>query len=225
MSPEPVAARAGRVIRGRVASRASALSFPTIEAVPPDSDAGNTGSPTLAHVETRRVPSIDPAELDRARLEASARGYADGLAAGRDEAIAEVHERARELLKQLEAAVQAQRTAQMRAFDELSGDVARFAYATVDALLGRELALAQNPVRDAVEHALRFTPDRASALVLVHPDDIDLVGPVGDLGGTRAVEVLGDAAVQRGGCVVRAGDCEVDAQIDAALERVRDLLS
>jgi flagellar assembly protein FliH len=200
------------------------LSFPTIEAVAPDADAADPGA-TTARGAPHRLAAIDPAELDRARLEASARGYADGLAAGRDEALAEVRERANELLLQLDAAVQAQRATQVRSFDELSGDVARFAYATVDALLGRELALAQNPVRDAVEHALRFVPHRTSALVLVHPDDLDLIGAVGDLGGTRAVEVLGDASVQPGGCIVRAGDCEIDAQINAALDRVRDVLS
>jgi flagellar assembly protein FliH len=224
MSPEPVAARAGRVIRGRVASRASALAFPTIEAAAPDAGAAAGGS-SLASAATYRTATVDPAELDRLRLEASARGYADGLAAGRDEAIAEVRERAEALLGHLDAAVQAHRTRQARTFDELSDDVARFAYATVDALLGRELALAESPVRDAVEHALRFTPDRTAAIVIVHPDDLELLGAVGDLAGARAVEVLGDATVQRGGCVVRAGECEIDARIDAALERVRELLS
>jgi flagellar assembly protein FliH len=224
MSPEPVAARAGRVIRGRVASRASALAFPTIEAVAPDAAAAAGGS-SPASAAPHRAATIDPAELDRVRLEASARGYADGLAAGRDEAIAEVRERAEALLGQLDAAVQAHRTRQARTFDELSDDVARFAYATVDALLGRELALAESPVRDAVEHALRFTPDRTAAIVIVHPDDLELLGAVGDLAGPRAVEVLGDATVPRGGCVVRAGECEIDARIDAALERVRELLS
>jgi flagellar assembly protein FliH len=224
MSPEPVAARAGRVIRGRVASRASTLAFPTIEAVAPDAGAAAGGS-SLVSAATHRTATIDPAELDRVRLEASARGYADGLAAGRDEAIAEVRERAEALLGQLDAAVQAHQTRQTRTFDELSDDVARFAYATVDALLGRELALAESPVRDAVEHALRFTPDRTAAIVILHPDDLELLGAVGDLAGARAVEVLGDATVQRGGCVVRAGECEIDARIDAALERVRELLS
>jgi flagellar assembly protein FliH len=224
MSPEPVAARAGRVIRGHVASRASTLAFPTIEAVAPDAGAA-AGASSLVSAATHRTATIDSAELDRVRLEASARGYADGLAAGRDEAIAEVRERAEALLGQLDAAVQAHQTRQTRTFDELSDDVARFAYATVDALLGRELALAESPVRDAVEHALRFTPDRTAAIVIVHPDDLELLGAVGDLAGARAVEVLGDATVQRGGCVVRAGECEIDARIDAALERVRELLS
>jgi flagellar assembly protein FliH len=226
MSPEPTTSRAGRVIRGRVATGASTLAFPTIEAVESSPAArGPSESMSAAEVRpARRPPAVDPAELERARLEASSRGYADGLAAGRDEARAEVHASARGLLDELGAAVQEHRTKRERSFDELTEDVVEFALATVEALLGRELALAANPLRDAVQHALRLAPDRTPAVVLLHPTDVDLIGPVDELAGARSIEVVGDATVQPGGCLVRAGECEIDAQIEASLARLREVL-
>jgi flagellar biosynthesis/type III secretory pathway protein FliH len=216
MSPEPVASRAGRVLRGRVASDASALTFPTIETVGP--------LPVTAPAPARAA-HVDPADADRARLEAAARGYADGLAAGRDEALVEVRARAVGVLAQMEAVLDELRARQARTFDELTGDVASFAYAVVEAMLGHELSVCRDPLRGAVARALRLAPDGFDAVVLVHPEDAELLGPIDGLNRARGVAIATDDAVERGSCVVRAGDCEIDAQIDGALARLREVLS
>jgi flagellar assembly protein FliH len=223
MSTSPDAGR-GRVIRGGVASRASALAFPVIETIEVEPSSGDRGSPPT-FATALHLPAIDPDELERARLEASARGYADGLAAGRDEARAEVLAAAQGLLGNLAAAVQQQAAQRTATLDELSDDLVRFAYGVVESLLGRELELAAAPAVDAVRAALRLAPDRGAAQVLVHPDDVAVVAAAREALGTREIDVVADSSIGLGGCVVRVGECEIDARIDAALERVRTVLT
>jgi flagellar assembly protein FliH len=213
------------VLRGGTATAAASLAFPVIEHRDVVGRAPRaSGGASAAMAAIGAVPAVDPAELERARLEAAARGYADGLAAGRDEAVAEVRRAAGGLLARLETAVQTFEARREHNFDRLRDDVAAFAFATVEAMLGRELSLAQSPVQDAIRHALRVAPDRADATVLVHPDDLALVGELADVAGPRRVQVVADASIEPGGCVVRADEAEIDAQLGAALDRLRDVL-
>ena len=115
------------------------------------------------------------------------------VAAGRDDATAAVRHEAHALLAQLSAAVQGFQARQVHGLDALTDDVARFAFATVEAILDHELAVAASPVRDAIERALRLAPDRLDAIVLLHPDDVERLGPIDDLAGGRGVEVVTDS--------------------------------
>jgi flagellar assembly protein FliH len=212
-SPEPVR---GRVLRGGVASTASSLAFPTIDVVvAPRGRAATPAEPAPIPA----TPQVDPAELERVRLDAAARGYEDGFAAGRADAGAEL----RRLVDALGAAVEDQQRRVVRSCDELTDQVAEVAYAVVEEMLGRELALATRPVRDAVRRALRLAPERSPAVVLVHPGDVDLLAEDDTCRG-RAVEVVADPSVPKGACVVRVGDCEIDGRHDAAMERLRAVL-
>lgn len=230
MSPDVVRLRPSRVLRGGCAIGATALAFPTIVEAPrvnghatPDHEAEQPKPVEVAACEPP-APVIDEAELEQVRLDAAARGYEDGYAAGRDEAVHRVNEQARALLEQLAAAVRSFEERRQRSFDDLTTEVAQFAYATVEAMLDRELQLAASPARDAIERALRMAPDRVHAIVRVNPDDVELIGEIDERSVGRSVEIVADATVERGGCVVRADDCEVDAQFGAALHRLRSVL-
>ena len=47
---------------------------------------------------------------------------------------------------------------------------------------------------------------------------------ISDLVGVREVDVIPDPFVERGGCIVTCGATRIDAQVPAALERVREVL-
>jgi flagellar assembly protein FliH len=128
------------------------------------------------------------------------------------------------LVDALGAAVEEQQRRETQSCDTLTAQVAEFAYAVLEAMFGRELALATDPVRDAVGRALQLAPERTTALVLVHPDDAAAFAPDDDVWRGRTAEVVADPSVAKGGCVVRAGDCEIDGRFDAALERLRTVL-
>ncbi|MGH9088190.1 MAG: FliH/SctL family protein [Acidimicrobiales bacterium] len=108
--------------------------------------------------------------------------------------------------------------------DEVVDDAVGLAFELVDVLLGRALASSDTPGRDAVARALALVPHGQDLVVKVHPDcgldDEDIAGLAGD----RGVHVVRDAAVDRYGCVLTVGACHVDAQLPAALERVRRCL-
>src|SRR5215212_1238583 len=137
-----------------------------------------------------RLGDVYAEELDRLRQHAHAEGFAAGHAEGMEAAAAVVAETERAAAERL-ADVQARwerrvasATAALGAaaarFDEASVPVADEVRETIigmvltliEDLLGRELALADSPVLDAVRRALALVPADAPAVLRVHPDDL-----------------------------------------------------
>ena len=92
-------------------------------------------------------------------------------------------------------------------------------------------AIAVEPERvvDVVRGALRRLVERDRVLVLVHPDDLDLVREhadllVAELGGIEHCGVEADRRVGRGGAMVRTGEAEVDATLETKLVRAREVI-
>jgi flagellar assembly protein FliH len=95
----------------------------------------------------------------------------------------------------------------------------------VEDLLGRELALADSPVLDAVRRALTLVPTDAPAVIRVHPDDLSEI-PAEELAALpESIRVVGDPSVERAGAIAETGPRRIDAQLMAALERVQAVLS
>lgn len=91
-------------------------------------------------------------------------------------------------------------------------------------IVGRELRACDDVVLAAVERSLSLVPDRGDVVLRVNPDDLAIVlestGSMGHRAGD--VQIVADAAVGRGGCVASCGALQVDAQLPAVFERLRD---
>ena len=103
-----------------------------------------------------------------------------------------------------------------------------YAIAIAGEILGREVQLAATPAVDALQRVCQLVPERAAAVVRVHPDEAAVVAQaiadgLGDLSG-RA-DVVGDPNIEAGGCIVDVGECRIDARIGDALDRVRRALA
>ena len=92
-------------------------------------------------------------------------------------------------------------------------------------------AIAADPelVVEAVRGALRRLVERDRVLILVNPDDLDLVRDhvarlVGELGGIEHCEVQAERRVRPGGAIVRTSEGEVDATLETKLARAREVL-
>jgi flagellar assembly protein FliH len=190
-----------------------------------------------------RLGDVYAEELERLRRHAHAEGYAAGHAEGMTAAAAVVAETERVAAERL-AEVQARwerRTASAVAalgaattrLDEAATPVAEEIRETilgtvltlVEDLLGRELALADSPVLDAVRRALTLCPADAPAVVRVHPDDLAEI-PADALSALpETVNVVADAGIERTGAVAETGSRRIDAQLTAALERVQAVLT
>lgn len=206
--------RRGRVLRG-VSAPVAALSV--IEARP----------------KAREQTPAEAAEVERGYADGSERGYSegfdrgyqDGLAAGRAAMAAEVDAARARLTTAAGALTAAAGELSRRQAVELSqleDVVAGLAYEIASAVIGREVAASATPAADALARALALTPPAAAAIARFHPDDVAVMEVAVPL--DRPVTVVPDPAVEPGGCVVDVGDCRIDAQISAALDRVRRAL-
>ncbi|MCW2621994.1 MAG: Flagellar assembly protein FliH [Frankiales bacterium] len=182
-------------------------------------------------------------ELARLRQHAHAEGLTAGHAEGMTAAAAVVAETERAAAERL-ADVQARWERRMAsATAALGAAVTRLDEATapvadevreailatgltlVEDLVGRELALADSPVLDAVRRALTLCPADAPTVVRVHPDDLAEIPAAALAALPESVRVVADADIERAGAVAETGSRRIDAQLRAALERVQAVLT
>jgi flagellar assembly protein FliH len=227
-----------RVLRsGSIAAITPAM-FDLIEIV---ADNDPTGEVSVAVV----VPTeVNPFDLEAAINEGFRRGYeaghSEGLRVGRAEGyllgheqgrvageeagLAEAVERSLPVLATIDAVHDQLRDRDSLALDSITAEVIDVSIATVEAILGRELALAVSPVRDAVARALRLAPERRPVVVRTHPDDLVRTGDLERLAPGRTFDIVSDPSVERGAAIVEVGQCAIDAQIAPAMQRVREAL-
>lgn len=97
------------------------------------------------------------------------------------------------------------------------------------ALLSEELALRPEHVREVVERELVRQRRARTVTLHVHPEDLTLLDEVRDylarleLG--FSLQLLPDATLTRGGCVVRSNLGEVDARLETRLSAALELLA
>ncbi|CCG01794.1 Flagellar biosynthesis/type III secretory pathway protein [Blastococcus saxobsidens DD2] len=189
-----------------------------------------------------RLGDVYAEELARLRAQARAEGFAAGHAEGllaAESVVAEVGRDAEQRLAEVQArwerrlvsataalgaaARQLEETARPVA-DDIRESIVGTVVTLVEDILGRELALADDPAMDAVRRALTFCPADAPAVVRLHPDDLAEVPAeaLAELPGT--VRVIGDPSVERAGAIAESGPRRIDAQLGTALQRVRAVL-
>ncbi|MEX2658093.1 MAG: FliH/SctL family protein [Acidimicrobiales bacterium] len=176
--------------------------------------------------------AVDPAAVAEAQAAGHAAGRAEGYDAGRLEALADaavaraaLADAGAAALAALERASAELAAREARSLADVEHAVLACAFELATAVVGRELALASDPGRDALRRALVLAPERESVTAHLHPDDVALLGDPTELSPGREVTVVADPAVERGGCVLEAGPCRIDAQLGAALARVKAVLA
>ncbi|WP_245821169.1 FliH/SctL family protein [Geodermatophilus pulveris] len=190
-----------------------------------------------------RLGDVYAEELARLREHARQEGYAAGHAEGvlaAEPVVAEAERAAQARLAEVQArwerrmvsataalgaAVARLEAAAVPVAEDVRDSVISVVLTLVEDLLCRELALADDPVMDAVRRALTLCPADEPTVVRLHPDDLAEL-PAEALAELPAtVRVVGDRAVERAGAVAETGPTRVDAQLGAALERVRAVLA
>ena len=95
--------------------------------------------------------------------------------------------------------------------------------------LGAWLVADRALIVEVVRGALRRLVERDRVLILVNPDDLEVVRDhatrlVGELGGIEHCEVQAERRVRPGGAIVRTAEGEVDATLETKLARAREVL-
>lgn len=172
-----------------------------------------------------RLLAVAVTEAEQIRERARTEGHAQGRAEGHHEGLAQTTAAALamgEALRELH---------ELRAqiADELERDAIELALALAAKILAGALELEPERVVDVVRGALRRVADRRQIVVLVDPQDLEIVsGAVGELqaqaGGIELCDVQADRRVGRGGAVVRTAEGEIDATVETQLQRARELM-
>jgi flagellar assembly protein FliH len=170
------------------------------------------------------MSALAQAEQDAAVLREQAR--AEGFAAGRAEALAAL-EPALAALSAAALAVDAQRADVAEALERRAVELG---LALAGKVLAGAIEVEPERVVESVRGALRGIVERERIIVLVNPDDMELVRESMDelrasLGGIEHCEVQAERRVGRGGCIVRTPVGDVDARVETKLERAREVVA
>jgi flagellar assembly protein FliH len=171
-------------------------------------------------VPDRPAPGSAPT-LDAMREQAFEEGFAAGVAQAQSQldgpasALAAAAEQLQALRTDAAASVEA--------------DAVDLALRIAEQAVGAAIAADPELVVEAVRGALRRLVERDRVLILVNPDDLELVRDhvgrlVGELGGIEHCEVQAERRVRPGGAIVRTSEGEVDATLETKLARAREVL-
>ena len=151
--------------------------------------------------------------------------YEEGFAAGIERAESQLEGPASAL-----ASAAAQLSAvRADAAASVEADAVDLALRIAEQAVGAAIAADPELVVEAVRGALRRLVERDRVLILVNPDDLELVRDhvgrlVGELGGIEHCEVQAERRVRPGGAIVRTSEGEVDATLETKLARAREVL-
>jgi flagellar assembly protein FliH len=178
---------------------------------------------------------------ERSHQAARAQGYATGWAEGRRIALTRAAEEAEEV-RRAAAADQARREAEhaevLSALDAAVASLGERMAETLEALadrvvpavleltaavVGREVATADDPGADALRRAFTEVDAAVPVTVRLHPADLAALDQAVLEG--RSVTLVADPALARGDAVAETPDNVVDATLATALERVREVLT
>jgi flagellar assembly protein FliH len=160
-------------------------------------------------------------DLDAIRAEA----YDEGFAAGAAQAQAALEGPSAAFA----AAAQQLQELRADAVASVEADAVDLALRIAEQALGAALAVDRELVVEVVRGALRRLVERDHVLILVNPEDLDVVREhtarlVAELGGIEHCEVQAERRVGPGGAIVRTAEGEVDATLETKLARAREVL-
>ena len=235
MNSSPEAGPLTRVVRGSSASSATGLATPELRA-------GEWTRLGVASVLGDAVTEQTLATLaESTRAAARSQGYSVGWAQGRREAD-ETARLAADQTAQRNAAAEARREAEHRAaltalelaaarldetLTELSARVdaqaSELAFELTRELVGRELALAEDPGADTVRRVIAVLPGRMDVRVRLNPD-IASAAATAELT-EHGVVVVPDPTLAPSDAMVESEGAVLDLRVETAIARLREVLA
>lgn len=104
------------------------------------------------------------------------------------------------------------------------GQTIDIALEIAEMVLMREVVTAKDPGRDAIVRCLAEVTASETAVIRLHPADLEAIGPFEDLLIDRTFELVADPSIASGDAVADTTTGSVDARLRGALGRVREEL-
>jgi flagellar assembly protein FliH len=155
----------------------------------------------------------DQQELDRKSYE---RGQADGIAAGRAQADAEL----RPVLEQLGKTLSELSSLRPKVRKSAEEDLVKLSLAIARRVLHRELTLDPESISGLVKVALDKLGSREVSRVRLHPDHEAVVRALLERYGAAPMEIARDASLQRGDIRFETPQGTLDASIESQLREI-----
>jgi flagellar assembly protein FliH len=175
---------------------------------------------------TGDILALARVEGEQIRAAAAVEGREEGYAAG----LAEAREALVPARAALEAAARGIVDAHQEFIELAEGRAVELALALAEKVIGVTLEVRPELVVELATGALRRAAERDHVVLLVNPDDLQVVrDAAGDLsatlGGIRRFEIVPERRIVRGGCLVQTAEGEIDATVETQLERAREVLT
>lgn len=196
--------------------------------------------PLLAVIETHQELqgqlAVDEAPSAEELFES---GVAEGRRAQSKEDAARRREEVEPLLAALHKALDDLEAEAAKSFELVERGVAQLALRLAEEIVGHELRAFPEIGEETLARCMRLAPPEGDVVVRVDPASAEVLAETVERRGSdrpwatsepyygldRRFSVVADESVGRGGCVVEVGPVTIDAQVEAALARVRHALS
>ena len=164
-------------------------------------------------------------EADAIREAARAQGEAEGRAQA-ERAVRAQFEDALLLIAESHDALDALREEYLHA---LSSDAVALGLRLAERIVAGAISVAPERLVDVAELMLRRLADRRQVTLIVNPGELDVLSAAvtrlrSELGGIDHLGVQADRRVTRGSVIARTDDGEIDATVEAQLERAREIV-
>jgi flagellar assembly protein FliH len=130
-------------------------------------------------------------------------------------------------LETLRVLLESVREARQHYVEDVGDDALEIVFVAVTKILGSGFA-SREAVVAAVREAIRSCQERGRMLVKVAPQDFELLNArrqeLLEEGSASEIELVADGQVEWGGCVIEGPSGNLDARLEAQLQRLRDTL-
>jgi flagellar assembly protein FliH len=144
--------------------------------------------------------------------------YEKGFAQGQRDGLALEERQLKEKVQQLDALLDALGGLKEQIFRETEPEMVRLSMAIARKILRSELRAGSYRIEETIRAAMRLLVDTSQIRIKISPEDMEevsrLVPSLAADFKTGRIQIMEDAAVQRGGCVLQTGFGNVNATIE-----------
>ena len=187
------------------------------------------GPPGSAMSVTRGAAPPQPVESVQERLARLEReAYEKGFEQGQKDGLSLGEKRVQETMGQMASLLRAMTGLKKQVYDEAEAELLRLSVEIARQIVRREVTTDPSIVTRAVRRAFEYLGDQSQVRISVHPADMKevqrLLPDLAQLHRLEGFELVEDAAVERGGCILETGFGRINGSIEDQLAMLKEEL-